>query len=139
MDNLGVSHAQLLRTYVIATEKGDARFRHVDLIREGWSSDDRGHSLTHGRIVWAAYIPKLKQLGRVVVEAAVAQHAHHCDRVDALDNKQLEYIAGYEPVIATLARERGWSWRRHHPDLFFGEATVRPHVDPRMATRSTLH
>ena len=38
---LGKSHSAKLRKYVIATNT-DPQFRHVDMIREGWSTGDEG-------------------------------------------------------------------------------------------------
>ena len=75
---LGKSHAAKLRKYVIATNT-DAQFRHVDMIREGWSTGDEGRSLTDGRIEWASpvFVDKLVRMGREAVEAAVVKQEEH--------------------------------------------------------------
>ena len=123
--SLGVSHAVRLREYVIAVEKADAAFRHVDLIREGWASDDTGYSLHNGRIDWAAFVPKLKGMGRAAVEAAVEAQRRHVQRVDSLNYAQLAQLATFDPVLHKLASDRGWRWRVPHADVYYGDNLVR--------------
>ena len=125
VDALGASHAVRLIQYVIAVEISNDAFRHVDLIREGWSSNTPGHSLHDGRIDWASYVPKLKGMGREAVEAAVEAQRRHELRVSALNYAQLATIAKYDPVLVQLATVRRWSWRVDHPDGYYGESLVR--------------
>ena len=92
--SLGVSHRHVrLREYAIAVEKADLAFRQARrstcLICEGWASDDTGYSLHDGRIDWAAFVPKLKSMGRAPVEAAVEAQRRHVQRIESLNYAQL--------------------------------------------------
>ena len=125
---LGKSHAAKLRKYVIATNT-DAQFRHVDMIREGWSTGDEGRSLTDGRIEWASpvFVDKLVRMGREAVEAAVVKQEEHETAVysDTLfAYEEIRLIAHFDPTISALAQRRGWRWNVTTKDWHWGVRSV---------------
>ena len=120
------SHAVRLREYVIAVEKADLAFRQARrstcLICEGWSSDDTGYSLHDGRIDWAAFVPKLKSMGRAPVEAAVEAQRRHVQRIESLNYRLGPLKCGppnYRNLLnAVFDLSNGWggllgSYRHH--------------------------
>ena len=122
VEALGKSHSLLLRKYAIAVDT-DPRFRHVDLIREGWHSDDEGRSYQDGKIIWATYIPLLKKMGRQAVQAAVLAQQYHEERIN--DTTRLTYgdihmITEHDPTIAALFASRGWRWNVCSADGHWG-------------------
>jgi hypothetical protein len=107
VDSLGNTNALALRTYTIAMMRDDEEFRHDQIFHP-----DRRHNRIHdGRVIWAQYIPALKEAGELNITRQLEAQAAHEARVDALSFIELEAVAKFDPTISKVATNRGWRWQ----------------------------